>query len=173
MDKAGDNAYDLYRKSGVRPSTTYRFLNSNHGEPIPATVRKWAQHYRVTEAQLRGLEPIPGMRATPPPIIAPPTLANLVSSAEYAHFINMRQISKEGRHYVYRLAAFFAKQFPAGGMRDRRRKAIPGNPQKRLGEAHYAPVVRAHLVPGDAEDDPEIEDLFRGPIPKKTGSDNL
>lgn len=59
MTAAGETAYDLEARTGIRQPTTYRFLNGSHGEPKAETIRRWAKAYGVTEAQLRGEAPIP------------------------------------------------------------------------------------------------------------------
>lgn len=61
MTASGETALHLEARSGIPQPTTYRFLSATHGRPRMATIRKWAQAYGVTEAQLRGEEPIPGL----------------------------------------------------------------------------------------------------------------
>jgi transcriptional regulator with XRE-family HTH domain len=55
------NARDLSEASGVPAPTTTRFLTGRHAEPKSATVRRWARAFNLTEGQLRGTEPIPGL----------------------------------------------------------------------------------------------------------------
>lgn len=54
-------ARDLSELSGVPAPTTTRFLAGKHAEPKSGTVKRWARAFNLTEGQLRGTEPIPGV----------------------------------------------------------------------------------------------------------------
>jgi transcriptional regulator with XRE-family HTH domain len=61
MEARGLTGHSLSDQSGVPSGTTYRFLRGKHGEPKSSTLKKWAKVLHVTEAQLRGYEPIQGV----------------------------------------------------------------------------------------------------------------
>lgn len=58
MNSKGHTGHSLYELSGVPSATTYRFLTGSHGDPRSGTVRRWARVYGISEAQMRGIEPI-------------------------------------------------------------------------------------------------------------------
>jgi len=58
MDSKGHTGHSLYELSGVPAPTTYRFLNGYIKEPKQETILRWARVYGVSEAQMRGIEPI-------------------------------------------------------------------------------------------------------------------
>jgi transcriptional regulator with XRE-family HTH domain len=60
MEKSGDTASTLAKKSGVPQPTIYRFLNGETDDPRSSVVKKWAVVYGLSESQLRGDVPLPG-----------------------------------------------------------------------------------------------------------------
>lgn len=57
MTRRGWNAYKLEDASGVPQPTINRILSGKHGDPRSGTIKKLAEALRMTEGQLRGLEP--------------------------------------------------------------------------------------------------------------------
>ncbi len=90
------NGDALKRLSGVSGPTTTRFLAGRIDEPKSETVRRWARVFNVTEAQLRGLEPIPGITVENPG--EPPIkLMNILTREELTTLAHMRSLDKPTR----------------------------------------------------------------------------
>lgn len=95
----------LENLSGVPAPTTYRFLKGEHKEPRSSIVRQWARVYGVTEAQLRGYEPIQGA------LIPTTTDSNSVQVKDFPHLTReekttlniLRRIRKESKKLWLRL----------------------------------------------------------------------
>lgn len=104
MDRAGDNAHDVFRKTGIQPSTIYRYFASDKSDLKPATVMKLARLYGVTESQLRGDVPIDGME-TPP---EQHELKDLLTLDEYRLMSNLKRMDEESRGVLYHLAEILA-----------------------------------------------------------------
>lgn len=96
MDSQGHTGHSLYELSGVPSATTYRFLSGSHGEPRSSTIRRWARVYGVTEAQLRGSEPIDGVAVQNPGEEDIP-LASVLTRDELEAIEGMRRLDKETR----------------------------------------------------------------------------
>lgn len=135
MEDAGHNAHYIHEKTGVHQTTTFRFITGLSGEPKVGTVRKWANFYGVTEAQLRGEEPINGM----PIKKEPKELKELLPMDEYEHLSNIKKLPEPERDMLYKLSARLA----AGGtLGDRRVRSIFPNNQLRFGESRNKAPVR-------------------------------
>lgn len=91
----GHTLDDLARLSGVPAATTSRFLSGVHGEPRPKTLQCWARAYNLTEAQLRGFDPIEGCTIENPR--EPTTLESVLSKEEVSAIEGMRSLDKETR----------------------------------------------------------------------------
>lgn len=96
MDSNNLNGDDLHRLSGVSGPTTTRFLTGRIAEPKSGTVCRWAKVFGITEAQLRGLEPIDGILVESPGK-APIKLENVLTREELATIENMRALDKSTR----------------------------------------------------------------------------
>lgn len=145
MDRAGHNAHDIFRDTGIQPSTIYRFFSNPKGDLKAETVRKLARLYGITESQLRGDVPINGME-TPPEQFE---LKDLLTLDEYRLMSNVKTMSDESRGVLYRLAEMLALAEPQADYRafscddrrptDRRIRDVFPNPQLRIGEARHKP----------------------------------
>jgi hypothetical protein len=96
MDANGHTGHSLYELSGVPPATTYRFLNGVIGEPRTETIRRWAGVYGVSEAQLRGTEPINSLtveKQSEPSM----SLKSVLTRDELATDKGMRALDKDTR----------------------------------------------------------------------------
>jgi hypothetical protein len=62
MDYHKETSYriQLDEVNGVPQPTTDRFVKGKHSEPKDQNIKKWAAHYKISETQFRGLEPLPG-----------------------------------------------------------------------------------------------------------------
>ena len=90
------NADALSARSGVSGPTITRFLTGRHAEIMSVTVCKLARGFGVTEAQLRGLEPIEGIRVESPGTNAV-TLKTVLTVEELTVIEYMRSLKKETR----------------------------------------------------------------------------
>lgn len=142
MDRAGDNAHAIFRKTGIHPSTIYRYFNNPKGSLEPETVRKLARIYGISESQLRGDVPIDGME-TP---AEKHELKDLLTLDEYRLMSNVQNMDPASRDILYRLAETLAEP-PANyhadqhdRRRDERRKVnIFPNPQSRVDDMKLYP----------------------------------
>lgn len=139
MDRAGDNAHDIFRKTGIQPSTIYRYFQNEKSDLKSETVKKLARLYGITESQLRGDVPIEGME-TPPEQLE---LKDLLTLDEYRHVNNLKCLDEDSRNIVFRMAEMLVlaePQAPYGFEEndrrngDRRREDKFPNPQKRVSD---------------------------------------
>lgn len=139
------NAHDLYKLSGVTPPTTNRFLTGRHAEPKEDTIRRWARALGVTEAQLRGTEPIKGIDLP----VEVRGLKDMLSLEEYNHVYKMKTLPKEKREIMYRLAEILSEELQAARRQseiDRRNRDVFPNNQLRAGECrHQAPPNKKRI----------------------------
>lgn len=96
MDSKGHTGHSLYELSGVPAPTTYRFLNGYIGEPRQETILRWARVYGVSEAQMRGIEPIKDLMVDRP---SQPMLGaeSVLTRDELALIEGLRSLDKETR----------------------------------------------------------------------------
>jgi len=112
MESKGHTGHSLYELSGVPSATTYRFLTGSHGEPRSSTIRRWARVYGVTEAQLRGSEPIVDLNVENPGE-QPLTLESVLTQDELAAIEGMRGLDKETRRSWLKLTKLLCKNTQA------------------------------------------------------------
>lgn len=146
MDKAGDTPYDIHEKTGIQPSTTYRFLTGNHGDPKSSTVRKWAALYGVTESQLRGDAPIDGLDVAP----VSRELSDLLTLEECNHVSNLKNIKEPARGILLRLAEILVeepqeKRGEISPVAESRKTAITNNPLRASEDLYKAPPKKKRL----------------------------
>lgn len=144
MESKGHKPYDLHQISGVHPTTTYRYLKGV-GELSPATVKKIARAYGITESQLRGDVPIEGMTMPKERL----ELKDLLTLNEYRHLCDIRSMDEETRDAIYKLteSAVAANQSKReSGFVDRRTHDVYPNDQLRVGDnLHRAPPSKRNL----------------------------
>ncbi len=87
---------DLARLSGVSGPTITRFLAGKIADPSTVTVRKLAEVFKISEAQLRGLEPIPGITVDNPGE-EPIKLRSILTREELETIEHMRSLGKQTR----------------------------------------------------------------------------
>jgi len=144
IEESGRTAYDIQRETGIRTSSTYRFLRGEYSELGNSTIKKLANFFNVTEAQLRGDEPIGGVK--PPP--EPQELKNLLTQTDYKHLTNMKKLGEEARGILHRLSELLAEESQAStnNTADRRVTVEKSNNQLRAGEVHYqAPPSKSRV----------------------------
>lgn len=148
MDSAGHNAYHIFQKTGVHPSTLSRFFSSPDGDFRPVTARKIANFYGITESQLRGDVPIEGMEFA---FETPEHLSHdhPLTLDEYALVTNLRKLSKEARASLNQLTETLVKEQESvyrPEPTDRRKEDVYPNRQLRAGESrHHAPPNNRRL----------------------------
>lgn len=146
MARAGHTPYDIHQKTGIPPSTTYRFLEGDHGDPRSATVQKWANLYGVSESQLRGDLLIEGIESK-----EKSELKDLLPLEEYNHVRLIRSLPDDSRNVVYKMAAMLAEP-RAVYCADRRVRDVVPNPQQRVGEARYkSPPAQRRIKSNDRQ----------------------
>ncbi|MEO7686661.1 MAG: helix-turn-helix transcriptional regulator [Nitrosospira sp.] len=118
--------HSLYEMSGVPPATTYRFLNGDIGEPRSGTVRKWAEALNVSEAQLRGTEPIDGLPVEKPENV-PMTLASVLTRDELVIIKGMRALDTDMRRSWIKVNIALFNHAEAGSGK----KAVPAHKRRR------------------------------------------
>lgn len=82
--------------SKVPAPTIYRYLKGDIGEPRASTICKWALAFNVSEAQMRGIDPIEGLdeiREIPAPV----SLESVLTPDELVVIEGMRRSSKDLR----------------------------------------------------------------------------
>lgn len=145
MDRAGDNAHGIFRKTGIHPSTIYRYFNNPKGSLEPETVKKLARIYGISESQLRGDVPIEGMD-TPTEQLE---LKDLLTLDEFRLMSNVKSMDPASRDILFKLAEtlaetqadYHAEQHDR--RRDERRKIdIYPNPQLRVEDMKLYPKPR-------------------------------
>jgi transcriptional regulator with XRE-family HTH domain len=82
--------------SKVPAPTIYRYLKGDIGEPRSSTICKWAQAFKVSEAQMRGIEPIDGLEDIRE-VITPMTLESVLTPDELIAIEGMRRHNKNIR----------------------------------------------------------------------------
>ena len=141
MDKAGHNPHNVQAKSGVPQSTTFRFINGISKDPKTSTVRKWAQLYHVTESQLRGIDPIDGIKVPE----EPKELKDILPADEYNLLKKIKNLNPEARGVVIGLFDLLDHKPEADNScssgTDRRQGVISEkNQYRRTGDKmHYSP----------------------------------
>ncbi len=140
MDRAGDNAYDVHRKSGVPQTTTFRFLKGTYKYPTPPTVQKWARLYGITESQLRGDMPIDGIEVPS----EPKELKDILPPEEYKLVSYIKKMDPKARCAVFELFEILANKPDNASSNPpvtERRKSVVSekNQHLRAGEMHYSP----------------------------------
>lgn len=140
MDEAGDKPHDIHRKTGVQASTIYKFLKGDHRDPTSTTVQKLAMLYGITESQLRGDTPIEGA-VTP---VQTHELKQLLTIDEYNHVYNMKNLNRETRGILFRLAEILGDESPTAETEKRTHSTIPNN-QLRIGEHHHQDTPKKHI----------------------------
>src|SRR5687768_18150110 len=146
MDHAGHNAHDVFRQTGIQPSTIYRYFASNRSDLKSETVKKLARLYEVTESQLRGDVPIDGMDMPKEQL----SLKDLLTLDEYRLMNNVKVMDNESRDILYRMAERLAEpQAPYCGqygrrMEDRRRD-YPAQLRITENGFHESPPVQRRL----------------------------
>lgn len=153
MDRAGDNAHDIFRKTGIQPSTIYRYFSNPRSDLKPETTKKLARIYGVTESQLRGDVPIDGMD-TPPEQLE---LKDLLTLDDYRLVKNIQFMDDESRGILYRLAEMLAEpqaeysSDPCDRRHgDRRKNNVYPNAQLRISDELYnSPPVQRRLKNAD------------------------
>lgn len=146
MEREGHNACDVERKSGVRQSTTFRFLKGLIKDPSSETVRKWARLYGMTESQFRGDAPIHGINVPE----EPKELRDILPEDEYKLLKKIKNLNPEARGVVIGLFDLLDKKSDAANScssgTDRRRSVVSEkNQHLRAGELHYSPPHQNHL----------------------------
>lgn len=135
MESEGHNSYDVFRKTGVQPSTISKYMSGAQQDLRPSTVVKLAALYGITESQLRGDVPIDGMEIKVPH----PSLKEILPLDEYEFVTKVKTMDREARGVLYRLADMLIAQpqaaYNAAPIIDRRGDEIHPNPQRRLGES--------------------------------------
>lgn len=131
MESEGHNSYDVFRKTGVQPSTISKYMSGAQQDLRPSTVVKLAALYGITESQLRGDVPIDGMEIKVPN----PILKELLPLDEYEFVTKVKSMNKEARGVLYSLADMLVAEQKAEYNADRRQKDEYPNPQQRLGES--------------------------------------
>lgn len=157
MAAKGHKGHTLSVLSGVPGPTIYRFLIGKHDDPKSANVKKWAEVYGVTEAQLRGLEPIPWINEVPDVPSASTDLMELLDTQEYKLIMTMRRFDKRSRNHVFGLVKYL----------DNQRIGRPPRP----GETIYAPVGKEKLPTTGSFFDNEY--FGENGLTKKNGTDKL
>jgi hypothetical protein len=97
MDSKGHTGHSLYELSGVPAPTTYRFLNGYIGEPRQETILRWARVYGVSEAQMRGIEPINDLMVDRPSQQPMLGAESVLTRDELALIEGLRSLDKETR----------------------------------------------------------------------------
>jgi transcriptional regulator with XRE-family HTH domain len=96
LDRENISANLLAAICKVPPPTIYRFLNGFIDEPRASTICKWAQAFGVSEAQMRGIEPIEGLEDIRE-VITPMTLESVLTPDELIAIEGMRRHNKNIR----------------------------------------------------------------------------
>lgn len=136
MESAGHNSYDLYRKTGLQPSTIRRFLNGDSAHLKPDTVVRLARFYGITESQLRGDMPIAKMEVPR----EQHELEELLPLDEYRFLSKVKSMDDKARATLYYLAEMLVAEPQAvyqANSGERRQKDVFPNPQLRAGESRY------------------------------------
>ena len=153
MDHAGHNAHDVFRRTGIQPSTIYRYFASNKSDLKPETTKKLARLYGITESQLRGDVPIDGME-TPKEQLS---LKDLLTLDEYRLMNNVKVMDSEAKDILYRIAERLAEpQAVYYGPYDRRlddRRRANYSTQLRIAESemYNPPLVQRRLKDQDEQ----------------------
>lgn len=113
MESKGHTGHSLYELSGVPSATTYRFLSENHGEPKSTTIHRWAAVYGLSEAQLRGLEPIDGLEVEKPLAVLI-TLESVLTRDELVVIEGMRKLDKDTRRAWLKIGKELCNHAEAG-----------------------------------------------------------
>lgn len=156
MDREGDNAYDVHRKTcdydgknGVPQTTTFRFLNGTYKDPKSSTVSKWAKAYGVTESQLRGYSPITGIDVPD----EPKQLKDILPPEEYKLLSQIKKMDPKARGAVFELFEILSNRPESGSgssvppVVERRKGVVSAkNQHLRAGEMHYSPPRRQSQI---------------------------
>lgn len=97
LDRDKISANLLAEISKVPAPTIYRFLNGDIGEPRSSTICKLAEALKVSEAQMRGIDPVAGLDDILE-VSAPVTLESVLTPDELIAIEGMRGHSKDIRH---------------------------------------------------------------------------
>ncbi len=140
MDREGDNAYSVSRKSGVTQSITHRFLTGKMNDPSANTVRAWARLYGITESQFRGDMPIDGIEVPS----EPKELKDILPPEEYKLVSYIKKMDPKARCAVFELFEILANKPDNASSNPpvtERRKSVVSekNQHLRAGEMHYSP----------------------------------
>lgn len=145
MDAAGDNAYDIQRKTGIQPPTIYRYFANDKGTLSAGTVEKLARCYGITPSQLRGDMPIEGMEIP----VEQPELKDLLTLDEFQHVTHLKNLPRESRAILFRLTEILAlaeEQAPYKiEIIERRNTNRYPNMQLRAGETYQNSPVKRRL----------------------------
>lgn len=140
MESAGHTAYDIQEKTRVQTSTIYRYLASDRSDLKPATVRKIAALYGLTESQLRGDVPIEGMEIP----AEREELKELLPPDDYTFMSNVRRLRPEARAILHSFAEMLVAE-PAAEYQnepaERRERDVYPNAQMRVGESRHKSSV--------------------------------
>lgn len=147
MESAGHTAYDVHKKAGVQPSTLYRYFASDRSDLKPATVKKIATLYGLTESQLRGDVPIEGMEIP----AEKHELRELLPRDEYQFVSNVTRMNPAARAILHSLAEMLVAEPQSeyeNEPAERRIRDVYPNPQKRVGESrHKSPINKKRRIP--------------------------
>lgn len=136
MESHGHTAYDIHKKAGVQPSTLYRYFASDRSDLKPATVKKIAALYGLTESQLRGDVPIDGLEIP----AERQELKELLPPEDYTFMSNVKRLRPEARAILHSFAEMLVAEPPSEYQNDpaeRRVRDVYPNPQKRVGESRH------------------------------------
>lgn len=147
MESHGHTAYDVHKKTGVQPSTLYRYFASDRIDLKAATVKKLATLYGLTESQLRGDVPIDGMEIQ----AEKPELKELLPRDEYQLVANLTRMNPAARAILHSLAQMLVAEQEAEYHHDpaeRRQRDVYPNPQMRVGERrHKSSLTKKRRIP--------------------------
>jgi hypothetical protein len=138
IEESGLKAYDIQRQTGIRTSSIYRFLDGTYSSLEWGTLKKLADFFHVTEAQLRGEAKIDGIELPP----HKPELKNLVSATEYKLLLNIKKLDSESQGIVQRLTEKLSEsQEQSKGIEEKE-----PNSQLRVGETRYRAPAKKNRI---------------------------